>query len=228
MPIHLKAKWLKLAGILVLPTMALTLMAQQITSLSVSGQPGQAQVVQVQGRNYVDINGLTRILNGSISFSGNQIVLTLSGSNGNGGGSDSSATTPPPPQGLSKDFLNAGIEAMSQVREWHAALKTAIERSYPISNDWIAPLRRQAQQALRLAEVAASTPDDKNAYQLLANAFNMMAKLSDKYLGMASNVSYIDPNSLSNDPTEQRLITCGHSLVSMASSGQFVDDGSCH
>lgn len=223
---HSKSPWVKLAVILILPLVGLTLMAQQITSLSVNGQEGQAQVVQVQGRNYVDVNGLTRILNGSISFSGNQIVLTLAGSGGSSG--DSSVSAPPPPQGLSKDFLNAGIEAMSQVREWHAALKTAIERSYPISNDWIAPLRRQAQQSLRLAEVAASTPDDKNAYQLLANAFNMMVKLSEKYLGMASNVSYIDPNSLSNDPTEQRLVACGHSLVSMASSGQFVDDGSCH
>ena len=230
MQIHSKSKWWKFVRILVLPMMALTLMAQQITSLSVSGQQGQAQVVQVQGRNYVDINGLTRILNGSISFSGNQIVLTLSGSNGNGNssGSDSSATAPPPQQGLSKGFLNAGIEAMSQVREWHAALKTAIERSYPISNDWIAPLRRQAQQALRLTEVAATTDDDKNAYPLLANEFNNMVKLSDKYLGMASNMNYIDPNSLSNDPTEQRLMTCAHSLVSMASTGQFVDDGSCH
>lgn len=117
---------------------------------------------------------------------------------------------------------------MSQVREWHAALKTAIERSYPISNDWIAPLRRQAQQALRLTEVAATTDDDKNAYPLLANEFNNMVKLSDKYLGMASNMDYIDPNSLNNDPTEQRLMTCAHSLVSMASTGQFVDDGSCH
>ena len=223
---HTKTKWLKLAGILVLPMVAVTLLAQQVTSLSVSGQSGQAEVVQVEGRNYVDVNGLTRILNGSISFSGNHIVLTLGGSSGNGG-SDSGAGTPQQ-QGLSKDFLSAGIEAMSQVREWHAALKTAIERSYPISNDWIAPLRRQAQQALRLAEVAASTPDDKNAYPLLANAFDMMVKLSDKYVGMASNVSYIDPNSLNNDPLEQRLVTCGHSLVSMVSSGQFVDDGSCH
>ena len=220
-----KTKWLVLAGILVTSVLAVTLVAQQITSLSVNGQSGQAQVVQLQGRNYVDVNGLTRILNGSISFNGNQIVLTLGGA-GSGGG-DSQAAPPPQQQGLSKEFLNAGIEAMSQVREWHAALKTAVERSYPISNDWIAPLRRQAQSALRMAEVAATTPDDKNAYPLLANAFNMMVKLSDKYLGMAANMSYIDPNSLGNSPTEQRLLACGHSLVSMVSSGQFVDDGSC-
>ena len=220
-----KTKRWVLAVILVASMLAATLVAQQVTSLSVSGQSGHAQVVQVQGQNYVDVNGLTRILNGSISFNGNQIVLTLGGS---GGGGDSSAAQPPQAQqGLSKGFLNAGIEAMSQVREWHAALKTAIERSYPISNDWIAPLRRQAQSALRMAEVAASTPDDQNAYPLLADAFNMMVKLSDKYLGMTSNVSYIDPNSLSNSPTEQKLLACGHSLVSMVSSGQFVDDGSC-
>lgn len=222
---HSKRNWIRFAAILVVPMAALTLMAQQITSLSISGQSGQAQVVQVQGRNYVDVDGLARILSGSISFSGNQIVLTLGGSDGSSGAAPVAA---PPPQGLSKDFLNAGIEAMSQVREWHAALRTAIERSYPISNDWIAPMRRQAQSALRMAEVAASTPDDKNAFPLLANEFNNMVKLSDKYLGMAANVSYIDPNSLSNDPVEQKLMNCAHSLVNMASSGQFMDDGSCH
>jgi hypothetical protein len=220
---HSKVNWIRC--VLILPVLALTVMAQQTSSLSVSGQPGQAPVIQVQGRNYVEIEGLAKIVNGSISFSGNQIVLTLPGADGSNAAAPG---TPPAPQGFSKDFLNAGIEAMSQVREWHATLKTAIERSYPISSDWVAPLRRQAQQALRLAEVAATTEDDKNAYPLLATEFHNMVRLSDKYLGMAANVSYIDPNSLSNDPLEQKLMACAHSLVSMASSGQFVDDGSCH
>ena len=34
-------------------------------------------MVQVQGRNYVDVDGLARLTNGNVSFQGNQIVLTL-------------------------------------------------------------------------------------------------------------------------------------------------------
>ena len=217
-----KRKSMALAGI-VIPLLALTLTtAQQTNSLAISGQPGQAKVIQVDGRNYVDVEGLARILNGSMSFNGNQIVLALTGGNA------PTSTPSDGTQGFSKDFLNAGIEAMSQLREWHAALKNAIERSYPVSEDWIGPLRRQAPQSLRLAQVAASTDADKNAYPLVANEFSNMNRLSDKYLQMANNLNYIDPNSLSNNPLEQRLVACGHFLVNMVSSNQLADDGSCH
>jgi hypothetical protein len=37
---------------------------------------------------------------------------------------------------------------MSQLREWHAALKNAVERSHPISEEWIGPFRRNSQQSL--------------------------------------------------------------------------------
>ena len=209
-----------LATIVLLPLLALTLAAQQVTSLIISGQQGQAKVLQVQGTNYVEVNGLARITGGSLSFSGNQVVLTLPGSGG-----DSSA--PASSEGLSTEFLNAGIEAMAQVREWHAALKNAVEHSYPLGADWLGSFRAQAQQALRLAGVAASTDQDKKAFQSLTNGFNMMSKLSDKYLQMTAKMNYIAPDAISNDPLDQRLVTCGHSLASMASTRQFVDDGSC-
>ena len=212
----------KVTAILLLPTLALTLAAQQVTSLVVAGQQGQAKVLQVQGTNYVEVNSLARITGGSLSFSGNQIVLTLPGS-----GTDSPANPPAPPEGLSTGFLNAGIEAMSQVREWHAALKNAVEHSYPLGADWLGSFRAQAQQALRMAGVAASSDQDKKAFQLLTNEFNNMSKLSDKYLQMTVNMNYIAPDAIANDPLDARLIACGHSLASMASTRQFVDDGSC-
>ena len=157
-----------------------------------------------------------------MSFNGNQIVLALNG--GNAPASNPSDGT----LGFSKDFLNSGIEAMSQLREWHAALRNAIERSYPISEEWIGPFRRNSQQSLRMAQVAASTDADKNAYPLLAKEFNNMNRLSDKYLNMVKDMNYIAPDSLSNDPLEQRLVACGHFLVNMVSSNQLADDGSCH
>lgn len=218
-----KAEGVMLAALVTLPLLALTLTAQQTNSLVVSGQPGQAKVIQVQGRNYVEVEGLARITNGSISFNGNQIVLTLPGFSGTA----STTAAQESAQGLSRDFLNAGIEAMSQMREWHAALKNAIERSYPITEDWNGVFRRQAQQSLGQTQIAATTDGDKNAFTLLSNEFNNMNKLSDKYLKMTKSMNYIDPNALSSDPLEQKLLACGHSLVAMASSAQYVDDGSC-
>jgi len=213
-----------LAAIVLLPLLVLTLAAQQVTSLIINGQQGQAKVLQVQGANYVEVNGLARITGGSLSFNGNQIVLTLPGS-----AADSSAAPAPAAStnGLSTEFLNAGIEAMSQVREWHAALKNAVEHGYPLGADWLGSFRAQAQQALRVAGVAASTDQDKKAFQLLTNEFNNMKQLSDKYLQMTVNMNYMAPDAIANDPLDARLIACGHSLASMASTRQFVDDGSC-
>src|SRR6266849_5162987 len=136
--------WSALAPLLILPALALSLAAQQSSSLIIAGQPGSAKVIQIDGRNYVEVEGLARLTNSSISFNGSQIVLTLPGATAH------TPTPAAPATGFSKDFVTAGIEAMAQVREWHAALKNAIERSYPLGEDWLTAYRAQAQQALRL------------------------------------------------------------------------------
>jgi len=216
-----RGSWWRLIAFLGVPVLALTLAAQQNTSLAINGQQGTAKVVQVQGHNYVDVDGLARLTNGSISFKGTQIVLTLPGSGA------APATAPPPTAGFSKEFLTAGIEAMTRVREWHAALRTAIERGVPLATGWLDAYQSQAQDSLRLAAVAMNTDSDKNAYPILINVFNNMKNLNDKYVGMTKSMNYIDPASLQSDPLDQRIVACGHSLSAMASSRQFVDDGSC-
>jgi hypothetical protein len=133
------------SAVMIIPALALAFAGQQSTSLSIAGQTGSAKVIQVDGRNYVEVEAFARLTNGSISFNGNQIVLTLPGA--------SADVTPPDPPAMtfSKDFVRAGIETMVQVREWHAALRNAIEHSYPLNETWLAACRGQAQQALRLA-----------------------------------------------------------------------------
>jgi hypothetical protein len=210
--------WLTLGVLLLLPLLAL--LAQQTSSLTIDGQQGQAKVVQIQGKNFVEVDGLARLTGGSIRFAGSQIVLTLPGA-------APAAAPAQSAQGFSKEFLNTGIEAMAQVREWHAALRNAIERGYPLSAEWLDAFRRNAQQSLRLAGVAATTDMDHKAFPLLTNGFNNMSALSDKYLQMTKSMNYIAPDSLTTDPLDQKLVTCGRSLSSMVSSNQFVDDGSC-
>jgi len=69
--------WWTAAGLVIASALALSLAAQQSTSLVIKGQEGTAKVVQVQGHNYVDIDGLARLTNGTISFKGEQIVLSM-------------------------------------------------------------------------------------------------------------------------------------------------------
>ncbi len=230
MKVNVWRKRCGLAAFLALPAMALSLLAQQTNSLVVSGQQGQASVIQVQGRNYVEVEGLARVVSGTISFSGNQIVLTISGVGGNAASGTAAAPAAPasaPAPGFSNEFKTAGIEAMAEIREWHSALRTAIERGVPLNVEWLTPYRAQAREALRLASVAINTDSDRSVYPFVVNEFNNMSTLTDKYLQMTKNMTYIDPDSLKSDPVDQKIVTCARSLASIATANQFVDDGSC-
>jgi hypothetical protein len=211
------------AILLLLPL--LVLVAQETSSLLIEGPQGQTRVIQVQGKNYVEVDELARITGGSLRFVGNQIILSLPGSRDTS--SQPMQSAPAPPVGLSRPFLGAGIETMREILEWHAALKTAIERGYPLSDEWFGNFRRQIQSSLKHAEALAITDTDQKALPLLVNEFNNMGALTDRYLKITVSRDYIAPDSLSSDPLEQKLLTCWHSLESMASSNQFVDDGSC-
>src|SRR5258708_40212864 len=189
--------------LLVAPVLALSQAGQESRTLIVNGQPGQVAVVQMNG----------------------QITLTLPGATSTPAADPSASSTVD--TGLSKGFLKAGIEAMSMAREWHSALANAIQNGFPIAADWLARYRNQAGTALRLASVAASTDSDQNAYQLLSKEFANMKTLSNNYVAARQSLNYIAPNALANDPLNQKIIDCGHSLAAMAANGQFVDDGSC-
>lgn len=208
-----------LLALLALPS--LVLVAQQTSVLLIDGKEGQASVIQVQGKNYVAVDELTRVTGGSLRLAGNRLVLTLPPS---GTASPSSSA---PPVGYSREFVSAGIETMREILEWHAALKTAIERGYPLSDEWIGYYRRKIESSLKHLEAVASTDLDRKAVPLLANEFGNMAALTEKYLKITASRDYLPRNSLSQDPLEQRILTCWQSLSSMASSNQFVDDGSC-
>ena len=211
--------------LLVVPVLALSQAGQESRTLIVNGQPGQVAVVQMNGHSYVDLEALARVANGSLSFNGNQITLTLPGATSTPAADPSASSTVD--TGLSKGFLKAGIEAMSMAREWHSALANAIQNGFPIAAEWLAGYRNQAGTALRLASVAASTDSDQNAYQLLSKEFENMKTLSNNYVAARQSLNYIAPNALANDPLNQKIIDCGHSLAAMAANGQFVDDGSC-
>lgn len=207
-------------GVVAAAVLAFSLAAQQTTSLVINGQQGAAKVVQVQGHNYVDIDGLARLTNGSISFKGEQIVLTMPVPAVPSGAAAQ-------PQGFSKEFLSAAVEAMARVREWHSALRTAIERGVPLTTGWLDAYQAQAQQGLNMVSIAISTDSDKRGYASMVNAFNLMKSLNDKYVQLNKSLTYFAPDSLQSDPLDQRIIACGHSLTGMAAAKQYIDDGGC-
>jgi hypothetical protein len=207
--------------------------ANQNRTLIINGQSTQVPVIQVNGRSYVGLEALASVVNGSLSFAGSQIALSVplastSGAPAATAAKPAAAPAPASNPGFSREFLNAGIEEAATLREWHTALASAVQNGYPITAGVLAPYRAQATTNLRLVSTAVSTDSDRKAYQLLSNEFQNMVKLTDRYVAARANMTYISPDALQNDGLNQRFVACGHSLGAMAANGQFVDDGSCN
>ncbi|MGC2528310.1 MAG: hypothetical protein WA639_11215 [Candidatus Acidiferrum sp.] len=218
-----RSRWLILAALLAAPGLALSQAGDDNRTLVFSGQPGQAPVVRMQGKSYVELEALARLTHGSLTLNGNQTTLTLPGSAANTATSVSGEKSE-----FSKDFLQRGIEEMATVREWRIALTNAVQNGFPVGDDWIGLYQGPALKNLRLAAVAASTDSDRNAYQLLSNEFDNRKKLSDQFVAAHTSMNYTPTDALKNDPLDQQILICARSMAAMAASGQFVDDGSCH
>jgi len=192
-------------------------------SLTVTGHAGTVPVIPVGGKSYVSVEDLARLTQGSLTFSGDQILLTLSGPP-----TDAPAPVPAAPRGFSRPFLQAAIEDMAIVREWRITIVNAIQGNYPIREDWVSEQRRKAAKNLALVSAAISTDDDRSAYPLLAGEFANVQKYSDAFLAARGAAQYIDPSSVDNDPLNQQILTCGRALQAMAAANKFQDEPACH
>jgi hypothetical protein len=214
-----------LAGTGVLSGVGLAQAQQQASStFTVMGHSGQAPVIQKDGRSYVDVEGLARITGGTLGFQGSQIVLTLPGPL-------VPPHVPPPTEktGFSHDFLRAGIEAMSEIREWRAAIENAVKTNNPVDDSWVSPLRRNAESSIAIAVSTASTDADRKAVPLLQNELNNMRQLSDRLLDMRRSLTFVRTDLLDNDPLDQRILACAQGLASIAvPGGRFEDIAACH
>ena len=196
-------------------------------TLAVAGHAGQAAVVQMNGKTYVDLESLARLTGGSLSFQGNQTTLALPSARGN---AQPAPAAPPPAAkpGFSVEFLKAGIEEMSVIREWRSALVNAVQTNSPVNDDWVSNYRRAADSRLSLAEAAVRTDSDRQAMGMLRTEFSNMQQMSDQFLTMRKNMNYISPDSFDNNPLDQKILSCSRALASMAASGQVQDEISCH
>ena len=213
-----------LAAFLLVPGLGLSQAPVQSRTLTVDGFSGQVPIVLVNGKSYVEIESLARLTGSSLSFRANRTILTLPAAASTG----TPETSPSAKSGFSKEFLRAGIEEMTVIREWRVAIINAIRNNYPVTEDLVARYRSAAVSKLALASTALITESDRDGISLLNNEFSNMQKLSEKYLAMHKSQTYISPDSLDNDPLDEQILDCARGLAGLVVGGQFQDVSTCH
>jgi hypothetical protein len=212
-----------LALLVLLPELSLSQAPPQKATFTVKGYPGNAPVIQVNGKSYVEIDSLARLTNGSVSFQANQITLTLPTPVAN-----PAVVQTERPARLSKGLLQAGIEEMAVIGEWRTVIVNAVQNNNRIAEDSLDGYRRNADSKLALASTTVVTDPDRDLIVFLKNEFTNMQKLSAQYLAMRKSLTYIAPDSLDNDPLNQQIQNCAQGLAPLIASGQFQDAAACH
>jgi len=200
------------------------------STLVVAGYPGQAQLIEINGKSYVEVETLALVTKGTLSFKANQTILTLHAALPE---VQASTTLPSPPTeaatkpALSRAFIQAGVEEISVIREWRNAIVNAVQINTPVSEDWVAARHRLAEKNLALASAAISSDDDRSAYPLLSAEFNNMQKLSDLYLAARNQYKFISPENFGNSALEDQIQSCAQGLASMTENHEFQDQAAC-
>jgi hypothetical protein len=193
------------------------------SKFTIAGRSGEAQLLQINGKSYVDIEALARLTKGTLSFKTNETILTLPTAV-----AVVQASAPNAKVGLSAAFVRAAIEEISLIREWRSAVVHAVQKNTPVTEDSLTEQRRLADKNLELASAAVSTDDDRSAYPLLATELINMKKLSDLYLAMVTQVNFISTDTFHSSPLEDQILTCAQGFASMTEKREFQDQPACH
>ena len=210
-------------------------------ALIVNGETLDAGVILVEGRSYVDIEGLAEGMGGSVTFEANQISLTIPGPPPSAAPQtpppSAAPRTPPPstapqtPEGMSKDFQKIAVFTLAEMREWKGAIGSVVTSGIPVVGTWSQDYHDRIEVDLMQATLAASTEPDRQALQLLQQQFTRLSEWADTVLGEREALNAdktIDPNSLQKDQSLAKISQCGQFLSSMIVSGTFSNDSSCY
>jgi hypothetical protein len=203
---------------------------RQREALLVRGYPGEATVVQFQGRAFVDVQDLVRITNGSLSFKTDRIILTLPRGDASEPAVDAAGKS-----GFSRPFMRAAIEAMASMREWGGMLLVIVQNGYPVATgmagNTITAYQARAAESIGVASAAASTDSDYRGLELLRNEFNNAQAWSDSYVkdrsSMHATELTMSERGLKDDDEAQKILRCGQFLAQMFASGTVQDDVAC-
>ena len=201
-----------------------------LRTLVVNGRTVDTAVVEVEGRSYVDIEGLAQIIGGSVTFEPNQITLTLPEPAPAATPADASAAAPPGADDMSKQFQQLAVFTLAEMREWRGAISAVVTSGVPVVGTWPDDYHDRVGNDLLQATLAASTVQDNQAVQLLQQEYALLTDWANQVLGERKALDAarsIDPNSLQSDQALAKISKCGQFLSSMIVGGNFYDDSSC-
>jgi hypothetical protein len=201
--------------------------APEKKTLVVNGHTAAGAVVQIDGHSYMDVETFARIMNSKVSFEPGRVILTVPVAEA---GAKPERTAP----GLSKDFARAGISQLAEMREWKAAIASAI-RSGVAGGNWLGPwlndYRVRAEGSLSQTSLGAKTESDQKALQLLKNEFTYLGEWDSNTQASIHSLNAeqtINPAAAQNDPLLAKISECGNFLTAMLVGGEFTDGPSCH
>ncbi len=193
------------------------------STLTIAGHQGEAQLIQVNGKSYIDIEALARLTRGTLSFKANQTVLMLPSFGMRGAGARDPCNC-----GSLKSFHPGGNRGDQR----HPRMADCDRQRGPEKQPRVGRLdirtARLADKNLALASAAASTDDDRSAYPLLSTELNNMQNLSELYLAFRQQATFISPDTFHSSPLEDQILNCARGFVSMTESHEFQDQPACH
>ena len=201
-----------------------------LRTLVVNGRTVDTAVVEVEGRSYVDIEGLAQIIGGSVTFEPNQITLTLPEPAPAATPADASAAAPPGADDMSKQFQQLAVFTLAEMREWRGAISAVVTSGVPVVGTWPDDYHDRVGNDLLQATLGASTVQDNQAVQLLQQEYALLTDWANQVTGERKALDAarsIDPNALQNDQALAKISKCGQFLSSMIVGGNFYDDSSC-
>lgn len=198
-------------------------------TLVVNGVSTPAAVVQMGGHSYVDVEAFAQAVNANVSFDGGKVTLTMPGA-----AAPSVPVTEAKKVGLSREFSLTGIAALSDMREWRAAL--ASSRRFGIAaGNWLAPYLRdyqnRAQKSVDQAGLTATTESDHKAAELLRNELSNVTQWDAQTQATIQSLNAepsVNPAATDNDPLRIKIADCSTALTAILVSGQFTDNANCH
>ncbi len=197
-------------------------------TLVVNGHSTPGAVVQVNGKSYVDVEAFAQAVDATVRFEANKVILTMAAS------TPTAAQPAQKPVGLSREFSQAAIAALSDMREWRGGIASALRFGVAAGNwlgPWLQDYQVKAQKSLDQASLAAKTESDQKAAELLRNELTNVRQWDGQAQATIQSLNAepsINPSSTESDPLRLKIADCSTFLVTMLVSGEYADNANCH
>jgi hypothetical protein len=133
---------------------------------------------------------------------------------------------------LSRNFAAAGLRATDLLRDWQQHIAYTFQNGYPLSELSIGLDHDRAADALRLAQLEASSDADRAALEQLHNLFESLQRWSDELIEDKKNLRlapyYMSPAELNDDAQFKKNAECAGFLARMLASGRLAEGATCH